>query len=102
MDEDKGQWAEVAEEGIVPPSDDDGTTGRTTGDEPATDEGIDLSAGDNADATTDGGRSDPEGDEPDLKDATQPPQWISEGTRRRSPASSKTQKSSPSTGTETL
>ena len=71
MDEDKGQWAEVAEEGIVPvESDDADVTGEVTGDDtPATSEGIDLSAGDNADATTDGG-----GDRSsqDLKDATQP------------------------------
>jgi hypothetical protein len=44
--------------------------GRTTGsDEPATDDGIDLSGGDNADATSDGGPDLPEGVEPDLKDA---------------------------------
>jgi hypothetical protein len=43
--------------------------GRTTGsDEPATDEGVDLSAGDNADAVTDGGAEVPEDAEPDLKD----------------------------------
>jgi hypothetical protein len=74
MDEDKGQWAEVADEGIAPTDDDDGTTGRTTGDDtPATAEGIDLSAGDDADATTDGNNDPtPEGVEPDLRDATKP------------------------------
>ncbi len=74
MDENKGEWAEVAEEGIVPTDDDDETTtGRTTGDDsPATAEGIDLEAGDEADATTDGGGDPaPDGDEPDLKDVTQ-------------------------------
>ena len=74
MDENKGEWAEVAEEGIAPTDDDDGTTGRTTGDDtPATAEGIDLSAGDDADATTDG-NADPTPDdvEPDLRDATKP------------------------------
>ncbi len=73
--EDKGQWAEVAEEGIAPHSEDtgEGPEGRVTGDDsPATEDGIDLSAGDNADATTDGGADVPEGVEPDLKDATQP------------------------------
>jgi hypothetical protein len=43
--------------------------GRTTGsDEPATDDGVDLSAGDNADAVTDGGPDVPEDAEPDLRD----------------------------------
>ena len=71
MDEDKGQWAEVADEGIVPTEKDDAdVTGEVTGDDtPATTDGIDLTAGDNADATTDGG-----GDKStqDLKDAAQP------------------------------
>jgi hypothetical protein len=83
--EDKGEWAQTADEGIVP-SDLGGTdapdemlpddpelgsdvTGKTTGDdEPATAEGIDLEAGDNADAVTDGGPEVPEDAEPDLKD----------------------------------
>ena len=44
--------------------------GRTTGsDEPATESGVDLSAGDNADAVTDGGPDLPDDAEPDLKDA---------------------------------
>jgi hypothetical protein len=43
--------------------------GHTTGsDEPATDSGIDLTAGDNADAVTDGGPEVPAEAEPDLKD----------------------------------
>jgi hypothetical protein len=83
----KGGWVENAAEGIVPaglggsdaaptgadPDYDDGALGRTTGDDtPATAEGIDLSAGDNADATTDGGApAVPDGAEPDLKDAAQ-------------------------------
>ena len=70
MDEDKGTWAETAEEGIVPDKlsgdDDAPEVGRTTGDDtPATDEGIDLEAGDQADAVTDGG---PNADPGDLKD----------------------------------
>jgi hypothetical protein len=72
MDEHKGEWAEVAEEGIVPVERDDAAvTGETTGsNEPATSEGIDLTAGDAADATEDGGPPEPPGDaEPDLKDA---------------------------------
>ena len=73
--EEKGDWAETAEEGIVPDElgDDDGgggPEGRVTGsDEPATEEGVDLSAGDEADATSDGGADLPEDAEPDLKDA---------------------------------
>jgi hypothetical protein len=72
MDEEKGQWADVAEEGIAPVQDDEDAAyvGEETGDDtPATSEGIDLSAGDNADATTDGGGDRSTGD---LKDATQP------------------------------
>jgi hypothetical protein len=75
----KGEWAEVAEEGIVPVEDDDApVTGRTVGgDEPATDEGVDLSAGDNADATRDGGPNPPDGDEePDLRDAAAGPRQV--------------------------
>jgi hypothetical protein len=83
---DKGTWAETAEDGVVPAElggtgapedklDEDpelgsAVTGRTTGtDEPTTEEGIDRSAGDNADAVTDGGQNPPAGAEPDLKDA---------------------------------
>ena len=71
MNEDKGEWAELAEEGVVPTTKDDAdVTGETTGDDtPATSEGIDLNAGDSADATTDGGGDKFTGD---LKDATQP------------------------------
>ena len=81
----KGEWAATAQDGIVPADlggsdapremlDEDpqlgsDVLGRTTGsDEPATDEGIDASAGDNADATTDGGPRLPDGAEPDTKD----------------------------------
>ena len=80
-DEDKGEWAETADEGVVPDAlggdriDDEepglgsAVTGVTTGDEaPATAEGIDLSAGDHADAVTDGGPKAPDDVEPDLKD----------------------------------
>ena len=87
----KGPWAETASEGLVPaelggsdapaellpPDPELGSSvlGETTGsDEPATETGVDLSAGDSADATSDGGPELPEGVEPDLKDAatTQP------------------------------
>ncbi len=69
MDENKAEWADTADEGIVPDElsgdEDAPEVGRTTGDdEPATDEGIDLEAGDQADAVTDGGPKDPS----DLKD----------------------------------
>jgi hypothetical protein len=81
----KGEWAATAQDGIVPADlggsdapremlDEDpqlgsDALGRTTGsDEPATDGGIDASAGDRADATTDGGPRLPDGEEPDTKD----------------------------------
>jgi hypothetical protein len=82
----KGPWADVAAEGIVPadvggsdapremlaedPQLGSEVLGETTGtDEPATETGIELGAGDRADATTDAGPDLPEGAEPDLKDA---------------------------------
>ena len=81
----KGQWAGTVGEGVVPadlggsdapremlaedPQLGSSVLGQTTGsDEPATESGIDLSAGDNADAVTDGGPEVPAGAEPDLKD----------------------------------
>ncbi len=81
----KGEWAATADEGVVPAElggsdapremlDEDpelgsSVLGRTTGsDEPATEDGVDLSAGDKADATSDGGAEPPEDAEPDLKD----------------------------------
>jgi hypothetical protein len=86
---DKGPWAGQAGEGVVPaelggsdapremldedPQLESSVLGRTTGsDEPATEAGIDLSAGDEADATTDGGSQPPEGVEPDTKDIGAP------------------------------
>jgi hypothetical protein len=82
----KGEWARTADEGIVGPEQGgadapselqpedpalgSAVTGRTTAsDEPATESGIDHSAGDNADAVRDGGAELPEDAEPDLKDA---------------------------------
>lgn len=88
----KGEWARTADEGIVPadlggsdapremlaedPELESSVLGRTTGsDEPATESGVDLSAGDSADATTDGGPEAPDDAEPDLRDAASgPPQ----------------------------
>src|SRR3954454_19259381 len=84
-DKDKGEWAETADEGIVPadlggtdappellgddPELESSVLGRTTGsDEPATATGVDRTAGDAADATTDGGSEPPPDAEPDLKD----------------------------------
>ena len=81
----KGPWAGTADEGVVPaelggsdapremlaedPQLDSSVLGQTTGsDEPATEGGIDLNAGDDADATSDGGPDLPEGAEPDTKD----------------------------------
>jgi hypothetical protein len=88
----KGSWAGTAAEGIVPaelggsdapremlaedPELGSAVLGRTTGsDEPATEDGIDLGGGDNADATSDGGPDLPEGVEPDLKDAATAQPW---------------------------
>ena len=73
-DKDKGEWAETADEGVVPDDlggDEDGAVlGRTTGSgEPATEAGVDRSGGDEADATADGGSEPPADAEPDLKDA---------------------------------
>ena len=80
-DERKGEWAQTAEDGIVPPElgadSDDPSVGRTTGDDtPTTREGIDRSAGDTADAVTDGGPKPPQGAEPDLKDAGAVPRRV--------------------------
>jgi len=83
----KGPWAATADEGIVPaelggsdtprellsedPELGSAVVGKTTGsNEPATEDGIDMSGGDDADATTDGGPELPDGIEPDLKDAS--------------------------------
>jgi hypothetical protein len=83
----KGPWAATADEGIVPaelggsdaprellsedPELGSAVLGKTTGsNEPATDDGIDMSGGDDADATADGGPELPDGVEPDLKDAS--------------------------------
>jgi hypothetical protein len=91
--DEKGPWAETAAEGVVPaelggsdapremlaedPQLGSAALGETTGsDVPATEEGIDPSAGDEADATTDGGPAVPEGAEPDLKDAAAPPRQV--------------------------
>jgi hypothetical protein len=82
----KGIWAASAADGIVPAdlggsdappellSDDpqlgSSVLGVTTGsDEPATDDGVDVSGGDKADATTDGGPEMRPGVEPALRDA---------------------------------
>jgi len=80
--EDKGQWAETADEGVAPaeaggpdPELGSAVVGQTTdSDEPATAEGIDRDAGEEADATSDGGAEPtPEGVEPDQKDIGAPP-----------------------------
>jgi hypothetical protein len=89
----KGPWAAQAQEGVVPaelggsdapremlPDDRElgsSVLGRTApSDEPATDEGIDLSAGDHADAVTDGGPDVPDDAEPDLRDAASGPRQV--------------------------
>ena len=80
-DDKKGEWAETADEGIVPDelsgSDDADFVGREAeSDEPATEDGVDLSAGDHADATTQGGQNRPEDEEPDLRDAAAGPRQV--------------------------
>lgn len=82
----KGAWAGTSADGVVPAEDggsdappemlaDDpelksAALGRTAeSDDPATDGGIDRTAGDNADAVTDGAPETPDDAEPDLKDA---------------------------------
>jgi hypothetical protein len=80
-DEEKGEWAETAEEGIVPEelggSGDADFVGReAVSDEPATEDGVDLSAGDRADATTQGGQNRPDDEEPDLRDAAGGPRQV--------------------------
>lgn len=82
----KGQWAGKVEDGVVPadlggsdaprqmldedPELDSSVLGRTTGsDEPATEGGVDRTAGDDADATTDIGPDVPLEAEPDMRDA---------------------------------
>ena len=80
-DDKKGEWAETADEGIVPDelsgSDDADFVGRKAeSDEPATEDGVDLSAGDHADATTQGGQNRPEDEEPDLRDAAAGPRQV--------------------------
>lgn len=81
----KGEWGGTAGEGVVPAQDggsdapremlaedpelESSVLGATTGsDEPATADGVDLGAGDDADATTDGGPDLPDDAEPDVKD----------------------------------
>jgi hypothetical protein len=95
----KGPWAETSAEGIVPAelggsdapremlAEDrelgSSVLGETTrSDEPATESGIDPSAGDEADATSDGGTEPPEGAEPDLKDAGAAPRQVDADDRR--------------------
>jgi hypothetical protein len=89
----KGRWAGTAADGVVPPElggsdspdellDEDpqlggAVLGQTTGsDEPATEAGVDLTAGDSADATSDGGPEAPGGAEPDLRDAAAGPRQV--------------------------
>jgi hypothetical protein len=86
----KGPWAARASEGVVPAAlggsdapremlDEDPELGSSVlgasaaAEEPATESGIDPSAGDRADATTDGGPEPPEEAEPDLRDAASGP-----------------------------
>ena len=89
----KGPWSEQAREGVVPaglggsdappeiqPEDPElgsAALGRpAASDEPATETGIDLAAGDQADAVTDAGPDVPDDVEPDLKDATSGPRQV--------------------------
>lgn len=93
----KGEWAGTADEGVVPAElggsdapremlDEDPelgseVLGETTGsDEPATDGGVDLSGGDEADAATDGGPELPDDAEPDTKDIGAAHRQVGEST----------------------
>jgi hypothetical protein len=89
----KGPWAARAREGVVPaelggsdaPAEQlaedpelgsEVLGGRASSDAPATEAGIDRHAGDEADATTDGGTAVPAGAERDLKDAGRGPRQV--------------------------
>src|SRR5215217_2155749 len=89
----KGPWAETAAEGVVPaelggsdaprgmlaedPELGSSALGESTGsDAPATERGIDPSAGDEADATSGSRPAIPEDAEPDLKDAAAAPRQV--------------------------
>jgi hypothetical protein len=89
----KGDWAATSQDGVVPAElggsdappelqpDDPELGSEVQGrpaesGEPATDEGIDRSSGDRADAVTDGGPDLPDGAEPDLKDAAAAPRQV--------------------------
>jgi hypothetical protein len=90
---DKGEWADTADDGLVPaelggsdapremlgedPDLGSSVLGTTTGsDQPATEAGVDPSGGEHADAVTDGGPERPAGAEPDLKDAAAGPRQV--------------------------
>src|SRR5690242_6607469 len=89
----KGPWAAKAGEGVVPAElggsdapeellDDDPELkssvlgGTASTEEPATDSGVDPTAGDAADATSQGGAEPPPDAEPDLKDAAAAPRQV--------------------------
>jgi hypothetical protein len=89
----KGPWAATAAEGVVPAElggsdapadlqDEDPELGSealgraAASTEPATESGIDRTAGDNADATSQGGSDQPPAAEPDLKDAATGPRQV--------------------------
>lgn len=89
----KGEWAARAREGVVPAElgGSDASADQLAGDPElggevlggpassdasATESGIDPSAGDRADATSDGGAETTAGGEPDLKDAARGPRQV--------------------------
>jgi hypothetical protein len=91
--DEKGSWAAKADEGVVPaelggsdapremlaedPELESSVLGHTTGsEEPATDEGIDPTGGEHADAVTQGGPERPEDAPPDQRDATAGPRAV--------------------------
>lgn len=88
----KGSWSATASQGLIPadlggsdapremlgedPELGSEVLGVTTGsNEPATDDGIDSTGGDDADGTSDGGPDLPQAGEPDLKDAATIASW---------------------------
>ena len=91
--QEKGRWVAGARDGVVPAdlggsdappelqSEDPELGSAVTGgparsEAPATESGVDRTAGDNADATSDGGPEVPAGAEPDLKDAASGPRQV--------------------------
>ncbi len=80
-DDKKGEWAETADEGIVPDELSGSTTPISSAARPSRTSRRPRTAstsarGDHADATTQGGQNRPEDEEPDLRDAAAGPRQV--------------------------